>query len=128
MPEGILRGVVVATEGTCVPSESLKEIKCLKCLSQSQLAMVIMLALAASAHYSLPDDLNKLMRDSACYTCLSDKQLLQVIASVLAEHELANYTMEQIQAMASCSKCANIKQIKAAITYLMCKLFADVAQ
>jgi hypothetical protein len=108
---------------SCAPAALLAKLSCLKCLSESELNKVFVLALAAGTdNYTLPDNLNTLLENSACFTCLSDKQLLQALVSAYVEDNLPELTIEEIRERIKCLNCATPKQVKAAMVYLTCVL------
>lgn len=112
----------------CTPEERLEKFKCLECGSESQLLLVLLLALAKNRHagYTMPDDTNQLMQDSACWACLSDKQLLQAVVSTVSEW-VEDEDWQPLVEEARCIQCANPKQIKAAIAFLICKIISGIA-
>lgn len=113
----------------CTPDGLLKVYPCLSCLSEAELKQVLLMTLAEIlGTYDLPEDTGQLFEDSACYECLSDKQLLQVIVSMFAQ--AANWEgqdMDDIRDKIKCMLCANPKQVKAALAYLLCTLCRDVS-
>lgn len=119
--------IVVAEDAlTCTPSGLANAIPCLQCLSEQELMDVLVFILASAAGYSLPTDTNKVMSDSACFTCLNDKQLMQAaITAIGYEYLERNFTEAEGAAAIKCLRCANPKQLKAAVVYLLCKLFSQ---
>lgn len=96
---------------------------CLQCLSYQELLGVLVYVLSIQAGYSLPNDTNRLMRDSACIACLTDKDLLiSLITSFAAPVFSSSTTTAQVRNATKCLLCANPQQLKAAIAFLVCKL------
>lgn len=95
---------------------------CLQCLNESELIALLVLMMSEESGYTLPQDTNKLLNDSACLTCLSDKQLLQSLVALAANDMLdQDTTANQLREKMKCLVCASRKQLYAAIVYLICK-------
>ena len=103
------------------PSSLIGQYPCLACLSNTELLAVMVLALATSNGYTLPDDTSRLLTDSKCVTCLTDKQLLQALAGLMAGGMLSGQTVTQMRAKIKCLVNANPKQLKAALVNLICQ-------
>lgn len=115
---------VVAQLAICTPDDLLAQTPCFHCLSVTQLRMVELFLWATKAGYTLPDDLDDLLRDSACWNCtdVGDKRRLEGrVAS------LANSMTEQLGAIADiieamkCIPCIKLGQLDSAITYAFCQ-------
>lgn len=116
---------ITITQTDCTPSALTGVIPCLSCLSEKELLTVLVFILASADSYSLPTDTNQLLADSACFTCLSDKQLFQALITAVANEFLReSLTVEEGAAAVKCLQCANPKQLKAALVYLLCQLFS----
>lgn len=105
----------------CTPSGLLDTFPCLACLSEKELLAVMVYTLSTQTDYSLPDDVPELMRDSACYACMSDKEMLQATAAMQASLFLEGKTVEEVRDTVKCLICATPKQLKAAMTLLLCQ-------
>jgi hypothetical protein len=106
----------------CSPSNLVHTRSCLSCLSQHELLAVIALSLAkASGTYA--ENVPALLKDSACYACLSEKELLQASAALVSNMAYPDNTVPEIVALAKCLVCANPRQLKAAILFMLCNSF-----
>lgn len=119
--------IIVEDPIACTPAGLIGDVPCLACLSEKELLMVLVAVLAIGDNYTLPTDTNKLLKDSACFTCLSDKQLFQALVRAVANKYIGStFTEAEGQAAIKCLRCANEKQLKAAVVYLTCELFSQV--
>lgn len=105
----------------CTPAQRLATTPCLSCLSDSELDIAFVVALAASAGYTLPSGTAQMIQDASCFTCLSDKQLKRALASAYLEKQAPGITMAQLKDRMKCLACSNPKQIKALMAFLTCK-------
>lgn len=109
------------------PKNLLKEVPCLDCLSRLELLMIAILGMAEEdGTYTMPDDTNQLIADSACYTCLSDTQLLELITLALSQGLSQLDTVATVRQKLKCLRCANPAQIKGAFTFLILKILQPV--
>lgn len=106
----------------CTPSQRLKNFPCLACLSDSELDAAFVVALAISAGYTMPSGTNQLLTDSACFTCLTEKQKKKALVSAYLEKYAPTITAADLRNRMKCLRCASPKQIKAAISFLTCKV------
>jgi hypothetical protein len=113
----------MATPATCSPEALIADTPCFQCLSQSELLMVIVLALMEANNFTVADDLQTLLETTACANCSPDGQRLQAIAAVLANTFLTRDTIEQIKTDGACLPCMQPGQLKSLIVYLFCLYF-----
>lgn len=106
----------------CTPSALLDKYSCLQCLSDDQLLAIIALAMA-QASQTYANDVAALLADSACYTCLSEKQMLQAATAIIGNMGFPDESISEIREKIKCLLCADPRQIKAAILFLLCNYF-----
>ena len=114
---------------TCTPAVLMDTYKCLKCLSDSELLALFVIILAdQEGTYTLPDDLDLLLKDAACFTCLGDRQLLQAGIAAMANDIEADATVPELREKIKCLLCAPPRVIKGLLAYITCLQFNDAEQ
>ncbi len=110
---------------------SVDQGKCLPCLSESQLKMLLVVVLNdyltvlnESSVYTLPDDIAKLIKDGACYSCFSQTQLLQIILILAANVAYSGNEMMvgNLIDKGKCLPCASPDQVNGALMRLLCQI------
>lgn len=72
--------------------------------------------------YTLPDELDELLEDSACFNCTvaaSETEMLKFELAILA-HYLSEESLSDIASKVKCLPCLKPGQINAATLYLQC--------
>ena len=109
----------------CDPASVLAESGCLKCLSLSELNMVLLYLWAILEGYTLPADLDKLLEDSVCNNCVSgptkerEQEVMAMADAILSERETPTSVIEALK----CVRCLKPDQIESALTFLKCKFW-----
>lgn len=114
----------MATARTCAPSDVLGNNPCLKCLSETELMMLLFLLWADAAGYTLPDDLTTINGLAACNTCTSAKQKLEMEIVAMGLIYEASTTVDEMVAKVKCLPCMQKEQILAGIAYAKCVYWA----
>ena len=109
----------------CDPASVLADSGCLKCLSLSELNMVLLYLWASLQGYTLPADLDRLLEDSVCNNCVSgptkqrEQEVLAMANSILSREETPTTVIEGLK----CVRCLKPDQIESALTFLKCKFW-----
>lgn len=109
----------------CTPANLMDTYPCLKCMSKSDLRLMLLWLMTYLSSYDLSEAgaLDQLLEDSACFTCLSDKQRLQAMVAVIGDAFGKEFTSETFLADTKCLRCLKPGQVDAAIVYLLCQWF-----
>lgn len=107
----------------CTPADLMEATPCLQCLSFSQLKMVELLMLAEINGYTLPDDLNQLLEDSAGFMSLSEKQKKQAEITAMAVQADNVDGIPALIEKINCLQCATSGQVAAITALLQCQFW-----
>lgn len=103
------------------PSTVLAEAPCSQCYSISELKRFLMIALGWFEFYDFPEDMDRLISDSACWVCTSEKQKLEALVITMGQFVFEiDPDQATLRELMSCTRCMSDAQVDAAIAYLWC--------
>lgn len=113
----------------CSPATVLADTHCLDCLSQTELKSVLFLLWATAAGYTMPDDLDTLLEQSACNECglngnTTRRMIMEIVA--MANGLIPQEGVPEVASKMRCLPCLQPGQIDAMISFLKCKYWASV--
>ena len=109
----------------CTPASVLHTYDCLKCGSESELKMLLMLFWANASGYTMPDDIEALIALGECWTCTSAKQKLEAEVTAMANVYATGSTTAEFMAQVKCLPCMSPELIAAITAVLKCHYWGD---
>lgn len=108
---------------TCTPewlTNDAPATKCLACLSESELMMLLLYVFMYA--FGEQGDLAGVLDASKCFDCLSDKQKLQAVVASVAWYILEDdLTADEVREIIKCFVCVPPGKIKGALVRYICR-------